>query len=71
MPGRLLRHRRPSTRNTATTTAEQALIPSNIKKARFNVYLANDDAASGIHNPLHVVALCNAALSFVQAELNP
>ncbi len=51
------------------TTAEQALIPNNIKKARFNVYLAYNEPASGIHNPLHVVALCNAALSFVQAEL--
>jgi hypothetical protein len=52
------------------TTAEQALIPANIKKARFNVYLANNDPASGIHNPLFVVDLCNAALSFVQQELN-
>ena len=59
-----------SSGGTGPTTAEQALIPANIKKARFNVYLANNDAASGIHNPLHVVALCNAALSFVQAELS-
>jgi hypothetical protein len=59
-----------SSGGSGPTTAEQALIPANIKKARFNVYLANNDAASGIHNPLHVVALCSAAISFVQLELN-
>jgi hypothetical protein len=60
-----------SSGGSGPTTAEQAMIPNNIKKARFNVYLAYSDAASGIHNPLHVIALCNAALSFVQAELSP
>ena len=60
-----------SSGGSGPTTAEQAQIPANIKKARFNVYLANNDPASGIHNPLHVVDLCNAALSFVQQELNP
>jgi len=62
----------PGTLSSGTagpTTSEQALIPDNIKKARFDVYLANNDAASGIHNPQFVIALCNAALSFVQAEL--
>jgi hypothetical protein len=59
-----------SSGSTGPSTAEQAQIPDNIKKARFDVYLANDDPASGIHNPLYVVTLCNAALSFVQAELN-
>ena len=58
-----------STGGPGPTTAEQALIPANIKKARFNVYLANDDPASGIHNPRFVEALCNAALDFVQLEL--
>ena len=58
-----------STPGAGPTTAEQAQIPANIKKARFNVYLANDDPASGIHNPFYVITLCNAALSFVQQEL--
>jgi hypothetical protein len=52
------------------TTAEQAQIPANIKKARFNMYLANNDPASGIHNPLHVLTLCDAAVNWVQLELN-
>jgi len=60
-----------SSGGSGPTTPEQALIPANIKKARFNVYLANDDPASGVHNPLHVIDLCNAALSFIQLELNP
>jgi len=60
-----------SSGGSGPTTAEQAQIPANIKKARFNVYLANNEPASGIHNPLYVVELCNAALSFVQQELNP
>jgi len=59
-----------SSSGSGPTSTEQALIPANIKKARFDVYLANDDPASGIHNPLYVVTLCNAALSFVQLELN-
>ena len=59
-----------SSGGSGPTTAEQALIPDNIKKARFDVYLANDDAASGIHNPQFVATLCNAAVNFVQAELS-
>jgi hypothetical protein len=60
-----------SSPGTGPTTAEQALIPANIKKARFNVYLANNDTASGIHNPKFVISLCDAAVSFVQQELVP
>jgi hypothetical protein len=60
-----------SSGGSGPTTAEQALIPANIKKARFNVYLANNDPASGIHNPSYVINLCNAAVNFVQQEFNP
>jgi hypothetical protein len=60
-----------SSGGSGPTTAEQAQIPDNIKKARFNVYLANDDPAAGVHNPRFVMTLCNAALSFVQQELTP
>ena len=52
------------------TTAEQALIPANIKKARFNMYLANDDPASGIHNPLYVLTLINESMNWVRLELS-
>jgi hypothetical protein len=59
-----------SSGGSGPTTAEQAQIPDNIKKARFDVYLANNDPASGIHNPLYVLTLVDAALGFVQLELN-
>jgi hypothetical protein len=59
-----------SSGSAGPTTAEQAQIPDNIKKARFNVYLANDDPASGIHNPLYVLTLVDAALNFIQLELD-
>jgi hypothetical protein len=59
-----------SSGSSGPTTAEQAQIPDNIKKARFNVYLANDDPASGIHNPLYVLTLVDAALNFIQLELD-
>ncbi len=52
------------------TTAEQAQIPANIKKARYNLYLAYNEGSSGIHNPLFVISLMDAATSFVQLELN-
>jgi hypothetical protein len=52
------------------TTSEQALIPDNIKKARFNLYLANGDRASGVHNVRFLQSLFNAALDFVQIELS-
>jgi hypothetical protein len=60
-----------STGGPGPSTSEQALIPDAIKKARFDLYLANNDAASGIHNPLYVITLVNAAISWVQQELEP
>jgi hypothetical protein len=59
-----------SSGGSGPTTAEQALIPANIKKARFNLYLAYNEHASAIHNPKFVISLMDAALSFVQLELN-
>jgi hypothetical protein len=46
------------------------LIPVNIQKARFNLYLVLYDGSFGVHNPLFVVTLLDTAQSWVQAELN-
>lgn len=51
------------------SAAEQAQIPDGIKKARFNLYLVNNDPGAGVHNPFYVVDLLNAATAWVQTEL--
>jgi hypothetical protein len=50
--------------------AEQALIPVNVQKARFNVYLVLHDGSLGAHNPLYCVTLLNTAQSWVEQELS-
>ena len=52
------------------STAEQALIPANIKKARYNLYLVLHDGSLGVHNGPHTAGLLDAALNFIQAELS-
>jgi hypothetical protein len=47
----------------------QALIPDNIKKARFNLYLVLNDGSWGTHNPYFALDLLDAAASWVQQEL--
>jgi hypothetical protein len=59
-----------STGGTGPTTAEQTQIPANIKKARFNLYLVLHDGSFGVHNAPFAVGLLDAAMNFVQAELN-
>jgi hypothetical protein len=49
--------------------AGQALIPDNIKKARFNLYLVVNDGSLGVHNSIFARILLDAARSFVQQEL--
>lgn len=58
-----------STGGPGPTTAEQALIPDNIKKARFDLYLVFHDGTLGIHNPPLSTTLLDATLTFIQAEL--
>ena len=53
------------------SAAEQALIPVNIQKARFNLYVAYHDGSFGVHNPLYTVLLLNTALDWVTEELRP
>ena len=49
--------------------AGQALIPNNIKKARFNLYLVINDGSFGVHNSIFGRGLLTAAEFFVEQEL--
>jgi hypothetical protein len=51
------------------TSTEQALIPVNIQKARFNLYLVLYDGSYGAHNGPHSITLLDAARSWVEEEL--
>jgi hypothetical protein len=42
-------------------TAGQALIPDQIKRARYNLYLVLNDGSFGVHNPTLALNLLNAA----------
>ena len=59
-----------STGGSGPTTAEQAQIPTAIKKARFDLYLVLYDGSFGVHNGPYAAGLLDAAMNFVQAELN-
>ncbi|MBI5385641.1 MAG: hypothetical protein HZA90_13265 [Verrucomicrobia bacterium] len=59
-----------SERGSGPDSAEQALIPVNIRKARFNLYLVHYDGSSGIHNGPYAITLLDAANNWIQAELN-
>jgi hypothetical protein len=48
------------------TTAQQSLIPDNIKWARFNLYVVQNDGSFGIHNPDYSKTLLDTALAWVQ-----
>jgi hypothetical protein len=52
------------------STAEQALIPDNIKKARFDLYLVLYDGSYGVHNGPYAFTLLASARDWVQQELN-
>jgi hypothetical protein len=50
-------------------SAEQALIPANIKKARFNLYLVLYDGSYGVHNGPYSITLLDTARNWVAEEL--
>ena len=50
--------------------AQQALIPVNIQKARFNLYLVLYDGSFGVHNPLYLLDLLDTAQAWVEQELS-
>ncbi len=51
--------------------AGQALIPDNIKKARFDLYLVVNDGSLGTHNWIFALNLLSAAQNLVAQELDP
>jgi hypothetical protein len=46
---------------TGPSTAGQTLIPDQVKRARFNLYLVLNDGSFGVHNPTLALNLLNAA----------
>ena len=51
-------------------TSEQALIPVNIQKARFMVYLVFNEGSWGVHNGPYTGSLLAAAYDLIQDELD-
>lgn len=51
--------------------SEQSLIPVNIQKARFNLYLVISDGSYGVHNPQYASALLEQAYTWVRDALDP
>jgi hypothetical protein len=45
------------------------LIPENIRKARFNLYVVRNDGTLGIHNPAYAGTLLEAADDWIAQEL--
>jgi hypothetical protein len=52
------------------SSAEQAQIPVNIQKARFNLYLVLYDGSFGVHNGPFTVTLLDTAETWVDEELS-
>jgi hypothetical protein len=46
---------------TGPVSAGQALIPDQVKRTRFNMYLVLNDGSFGVHNPVLAINLLNAA----------
>lgn len=55
---------------TGPDAAGQALISTNVLKARFNLYLYLNDGSYGVHNPIYAFELLNYAQLFMQQELS-
>jgi hypothetical protein len=61
-----------SSEGPGPSSTEQALIPANIQKARFNLYLVHNEGSLGVHNgKTWATPLLQSGLTFVQAELGP
>ena len=59
-----------STGTAGPNTTEQAQIPDNIKKARYNLYLVLHDGSYGVHNGPFVSSLLDNAQTCVETEIN-
>jgi hypothetical protein len=61
-----------SSGSAGPTSSEQALIPDNIKKARFNLYLVYNEGSLGVHNNKNwTLPLLYSGMDWVAAELGP
>ena len=58
-----------STGTTGPSTAQQALIPNDIKMARFDLYLVYYDGSFGVHNGPYDIELLQSAQSWIEGEL--
>jgi len=58
-----------STGATGPDAAGQALIPDDIKMARFDLYLVLDDGSYGVHNGPYDIDLLEAAQRWIESEL--
>ena len=56
---------------TSPTDAQQVLIPTNILKARFNLYLVLYDGSYGVHNVFYTQTLLDTAENWVLDEIFP
>ena len=56
---------------TGPSATNQTLIPTNILKARYNLYLVLNDGSFGVHNPIFAPNLLSAAQDFIFNELEP
>jgi hypothetical protein len=52
------------------TAAEQALIPENIRMARYDLYVVLYDGSYGVHNILYATTLLDTAENWIQEQLN-
>lgn len=52
------------------SSTEQSLIPVNIQKARYDLYLVLYDGSYGVHNGEYAAELLNTAQDWVEAALN-
>jgi hypothetical protein len=49
---------------------EQTQIPANIRMARFNLYVVQNDGSFGVHNPEYARTLLEAAQDWIEEELD-
>jgi hypothetical protein len=49
---------------------EQTQIPANIRMARFNLYVVQNDGSFGVHNPEYAITLLEAAEDWIEEELD-
>jgi hypothetical protein len=50
---------------------EQAQIPANIQKARFNLYVVQNEGSFGVHNPEYAQTLLSTAYNWIAQEVDP